>query len=67
MKLDQLTTIEAINRFLEGTQAVAFSIAVNKRERYRWVQKVLVKHRYMLLGKADKGVITVVISFSLKK
>ena len=39
MSLDQLTTIDANNAFLEGTQAVAFSVAVNKKERYHWVQK----------------------------
>ena len=58
MSLDQLTTIEAIQQFLDGTQAVAFGIATDKQERYRWVQKTLVKHQYILLNKADKGVIT---------
>jgi hypothetical protein len=51
MSLEQLTTINAIAQFLEGTQAVAFNVAINKHERYRWVQKTLVRHRYMLLGK----------------
>lgn len=58
MSLEQLTTIDAISQFLEGTQAVAFNVATNKQERYRWVQKTLVKHRYILLGKADKGTLT---------
>ena len=58
MSLDQLTTIEAIQQFLNGTQAVAFAIATHKQERYRWVQKTLVKHQYILLNKRDKGVIT---------
>ncbi len=58
MSLEQLTSIAAIRQFLEGTQAVAFSVATNKRERYQWVQKTLVKHRYLLLGKADRGVVT---------
>jgi len=58
MKLEQLTTLDAIRDFLEGTQAVAFSVATNKKERYRWVQKTLVQHRYMSLGKLDRGVIT---------
>lgn len=57
MTLKQLTTIDAINQFLDGTQAVAFSVATTKLERYRWIQSVLVKHRYMLLSKADKGVV----------
>ena len=58
MKLEQLDTLDAIRQFLEGTQAVAFSVVASKTERYRWVQKVLVKHQYILLGKTDKGAIT---------
>ena len=33
-------------------------MANNKQERYQWVRKTLVKHRYLLLGKADKGIVT---------
>ena len=60
MSLEQLTTLDAVKQFLEGTQtqAVAFNMATDKRERYRWVQKTLVKHRYRLLGKADRGTVT---------
>ena len=58
MSLEQLTTLEAINQFLEGTQSVAFNVATDKRERYRWVQKTLVKHRYLLLGKIGRGIVT---------
>ena len=58
MRLEQLTTIYSVRQFLDGTQAVAFSVATNKQARYRWVQKTLVKHRYLLLNKADKGIIT---------
>lgn len=58
MKLEQLDTLEDISSFLKGTQAVAFSVATSKQERYRWAQKALVKHQYMALGKADRGTIT---------
>ena len=58
MKLEQLNTLSDIRNFLEGTQSVAFSVATSKQERYRWVQKTLVKHRYLCLSKADKGTIT---------
>ncbi len=58
MSLEQLTTIAAIRQFLDGTQAVAFCVATHKAERYRWIQKTLVKHHYMQLGKADKGTVT---------
>ena len=58
MSLEQLTTIDAIREFLNGTQAVAFGVAASKEERYRWVRKTLVKLRYYQLGKADTGVVT---------
>ena len=58
MSLEQLTNIEDVSRFLEGTQAVAFGVAISKKARYRWVQKTLVKHGYLLLSKANKGIIT---------
>ena len=58
MTLNQLNTITAIEQFLAGTQKVAFGLATSKQERYSWVQKTLVKHRYLLCGKVDKGTIT---------
>jgi len=58
MSLEQLNSIDDVRGFLEGTQAVIFGVAATKKERYRWVQKALVKHRYMLLNKAGKGLIT---------
>lgn len=58
MRLEQLTTLDAVKQFLEGTQDVAFNVATDKRERYRWVQKTLVKHNYMRLGKIDRGIVT---------
>lgn len=58
MSLEQLTTIAAIEQFLAGTQAVAFSLPTSMKGRYRWVQKTLVKHQYLLLGKAEKGTVT---------
>jgi hypothetical protein len=56
MSLEQLTNIEVVSRFLEGTLAVAFGVATSKQARYRWARKTLVKHGYLLLGKADKGI-----------
>jgi transposase InsO family protein len=58
MSLEQLTTLDAIKQFLDGTQAIAFNVATDKAERYRWVQKTLVKHRYLQLGKIDRGAVT---------
>lgn len=58
MSLEQLTTLDAVKQFLNGTQAAAFNVAISKAERYRWVQKALVKHRYLTRGKLDRGIIT---------
>ncbi|MBW2690791.1 MAG: integrase, partial [Deltaproteobacteria bacterium] len=58
MSLEQLNTLDAIKQFLDGTQFVAFKVATDKQERYRWVQGILVKHHYFRLGKADKGTVT---------
>lgn len=58
MSLEQLTTLDTVRHFLDGTQNVAFAVATQKKERYRWVQTTLIKHHYLLLSKADKGVIT---------
>jgi hypothetical protein len=55
MSLEQLNAIDHVLGIHEGTQAVIFGVAATKKERYRWVQKVLVKHRYILLNKAGKG------------
>ena len=58
MSLEQLNSIDDVRGFLEGTQAVIFGVATTKKECYQWVQKVLVKHPYMLLNKASKVLIT---------
>lgn len=58
MSLEQLDTIAAVALLLTGTQALAFSLATTKQARYQWVQKTLVKHQYLLLSKAGKGVIS---------
>ena len=56
--LEQLTTVDAIRQCLEGTQNVAFSVKTTKQNRYRRVQKALVKHQYIRLNTADKGCVT---------
>ncbi len=58
MSLEQLNTLDAVKQFLDGTQEVIFNVAADKPERYRWVQKTLVKHQYLQLGKPDRGTVT---------
>ena len=57
MKLDDLTTIAQLTDFLSGTQAVAFSVIDDKDACYRWIQRELVRFRYLTLPRADKGVV----------
>jgi len=57
MKLEALTTVEQLPHFLQGTQAVAFSVSSDKDKRYRWLQQELVRFDYPSLKKADKGIV----------
>jgi len=57
MKLEELTTVDHLSHFLEGTQAVAFSVSSDKDKRYRWLQQELVRFDYLSLKKADKGIV----------
>jgi len=57
MKLEDLTTIEQLEDFLAGTQAVAFSVISDKDACYRWIQGELVKFRYLKLSRQRKGVV----------
>ena len=58
MNIENLSTISDLKHFIEGNQAVAFTVLGNKHERYQFIQKTLVKFRYITLSKADKGVVT---------
>lgn len=58
MSIEELNAIKDIRRFLDGSQAVVFTVAAGKLERYQWIQRTLVKHQYILLSKADKGAVT---------
>ena len=57
MNIEDLTTIDQVIAFLEGTQRVAFEVADDKDSRYRWVQRTLVKFHYLSLSRPDKGVL----------
>jgi hypothetical protein len=57
MKLEDLTTIDQLDAFLTGTQAVAFSVISDKDACYRWIQGELVKFRYLSLSRQGKGVV----------
>jgi len=57
MKLEDLTTIDQLTAFLEGTQAVVFSVLSEKDARYRWIRGELIKFRYRQLSRHGKGVV----------
>jgi len=56
MKLEELTTIDQLSQFLDGTQSVIFKLDTIKKKRYQWIQRELVRFDYMKLCKLDKGI-----------
>src|SRR5664280_1913346 len=57
MNINDLNTIEQMEHFLTGSQAVAFLVASSKDECYLGIQRTLVKFRYASLNKRSKGVV----------
>jgi hypothetical protein len=45
MNINDLNTIEQMEQFLSGSQAVTFLVASSKEECYRGIQRTLVKFR----------------------
>ena len=43
MKLEEIRTLEDVQAFLEGTQAVVFEVIDSKAARYRWIERVLIR------------------------
>jgi UDP-N-acetylenolpyruvoylglucosamine reductase len=54
---EELTTIEQLSQFLDGTQAVIFKVNTLKEERYQWIQHELLRFDYRALSKIKKGVV----------
>ena len=59
MNANDITRIDQARAFLAGAQRVAFEAAGDKRSRYDWVRRTLVKFNYLGCNKSDKGVLTV--------
>ena len=57
MSTEQLTSINDLANFINGSQKAAFSVPGNKQAKYLLVQSVLVKFTYATQNKANKGVI----------
>jgi len=51
-----LQTIEQVRQFLGGSEALEFR-ALSVGDKYNWIEEVLIRFRYLLLKRAEKGVI----------
>lgn len=56
MKLDNLISIDQMEAFLTGSQAIAFTIATTKDERYQFVENQLNRFAYSRLKRRKKGI-----------
>jgi len=56
MNDNDITTLEQVRQFLEGTEALELCIA-DKDDRYAWIERTLRRFRYRTLNKANKGFI----------
>ena len=57
MNIENITSIEDLEQFLQGNKAIAFTILGDKQARYKFIKNALIKFRYMTLKKRDKGVL----------
>jgi len=57
MNEKDLVSLDQVAQFLDGTQSVAFTVLSNKDDRYRWVQRTLIRFDYDKLKRPDKGLI----------
>jgi len=57
MNLNELKNTQELQTFLEGTQAVAFSLPGNKSSRYRFIHSVLKQFHYGALKKPQKSIV----------
>ncbi len=57
MKLEEIRTLEDVQAFLEGTQAVVFEVIDSKAVRYRWIERVLIRFNYSKLSKKQRGLV----------
>jgi transposase InsO family protein len=52
----QLQTVEQVRQFLEGSEGVEFR-GLTVKEKYCWIEEVLIRFRYNRLKRAEKGVV----------
>lgn len=52
----KLETVQQVRQFLEGNEVVEFR-GLTAREKYQWIEEVLIRFGYLLLRRAEKGVV----------
>ena len=57
MNEKDLISIDQVVHFLDGTQAVAFRVLSSKDDRYKWIQRTLIRFDYDQLKRREKGFI----------
>ena len=57
MNEKDLIRLEQVSQFLDGTQAVAFTVLSDKKDRYQWIARTLIRFEYDKLKRSDKGLI----------
>jgi transposase InsO family protein len=56
MNDERLQTLEQVRNFIEGSQEIDFR-GLSPREKYRWIEEVLKRFRYLKLKKEGKGLL----------
>jgi len=56
MNDEGLQTVEQVRQFLEGSEAVEFR-GLTAKEKYSWIEEVLIRFRYHRLKRREKGII----------
>jgi len=57
MNESQIKTIKDIESFLLGATSTSISLEGDKQDVYNWIERTLVRFRYLWLGKKDKGLV----------
>ncbi len=57
MSIKNLTTIKELENFLYGSQLLAYFVPGNKGERYKFIEKLLVRFKYESSDKKEKGIL----------
>lgn len=57
MKEEQLSSINELENFINGSQKVAFAVLGGKTDKYVWLQSTLIRWQYFKLNRNEKSVV----------